>query len=106
MSELCLECLNQLMGTNDPPQKYIISRNEDLCEECGEWKPVVIAIKRRYLIQEGVIELITVDPLAQKPAAGVSGGGWKRSEFSEHFLHIGQATGDAGEAVLGAFILQ
>ena len=59
MSELCLECLNQLMGTNDLPQKYIISRNEDLCEECGEWKPVVIAIKRRYLIQEGVIELLT-----------------------------------------------
>ena len=56
MSELCLECLNKLMGTNDPAKKYIISRELDLCEECGEWKPVVITIKKRYLIKEWVDE--------------------------------------------------
>lgn len=30
MSELCLDCLNKIMRTNDPPRKYIAK--EMLCE--------------------------------------------------------------------------
>lgn len=52
MAEFCLACWNKIMDTNDPPKKFILSRNLDLCEECGEWKPVIIRVKRRYLAGE------------------------------------------------------
>lgn len=52
MSELCLDCLNKIMGSNYPPRKFLISKELDLCEECGELKPVVIRIKWRYAIAE------------------------------------------------------
>lgn len=42
MSEICLDCLNKISGKNDGKMKYILSRDLDLCEECGELKRVVI----------------------------------------------------------------
>ena len=56
MSELCLNCLNKLMETNDTEKKYIISKEFDLCEECGEWKPVIIRMKLRYMIQDMIFQ--------------------------------------------------
>ena len=56
MSELCLDCLNKLMETNDTEKKYIISKEFDLCEECGEWKPVIIRMKLRYMIQDMIFQ--------------------------------------------------
>ena len=56
MSELCLNCLNKLMETNDTEKKYIISKEFDLCEECGEWKPVIISMKLRYMIQDMIFQ--------------------------------------------------
>lgn len=58
MAEFCLDCWNKIMGVNDPPGKYIISREVDLCEECGEWKPVIIRIKWRYAAAEWFCEQI------------------------------------------------
>ena len=52
MAELCLDCWNKMMDTNEPPKKFIISRKLDLCEECGEWKPVIIRLKTRYIAVE------------------------------------------------------
>ena len=46
------------MGSKDPPGKYIMSKEADLCEECGELKPVIIRIKRRYAAAEQFCELI------------------------------------------------
>ena len=46
MAEFCLECWNKIMNTNDPPQKYVLSKEADYCEECGRWKPVVIRKRR------------------------------------------------------------
>lgn len=40
------------MDLNDPPKKYIISEEPDFCEECGEVKPIIIRIKRRYIAEE------------------------------------------------------
>ena len=42
MSEICLECYNEIMGTNDPPEKYVLSKDLDICEECGEMKHIII----------------------------------------------------------------
>ena len=52
MAEFCLECWNKLLETNDPPKKFVLSRELDLCEECGQYKRVIVVIKRRYLIKE------------------------------------------------------
>lgn len=57
MAEFCLECWNKLMDTNDPQKKYILSRELDLCEECGEWKPVILRIRRRYVATEWLHDL-------------------------------------------------
>lgn len=48
MSEICLKCLNELLGTNYSKRKFIISKDLDLCEECGEWKNIVVARKKGY----------------------------------------------------------
>ena len=52
MAEFCLDCWNKIMGAKDPPEKYIISKEVDLFEECGELKPVIIRIKWRYTAAE------------------------------------------------------
>ena len=42
MSEICLECYNEIMGTNNPPEKYVISKDLDICEECCQLKHIII----------------------------------------------------------------
>lgn len=42
MAEFCLECWNELNGTNYGEEKYILSKELDLCESCEEYKQVVI----------------------------------------------------------------
>ena len=58
MAEFCLDCWNKIMGTMDPPGKYIISREPDLCEEFCEWKPVIVRVKWRYIAAEWFSERI------------------------------------------------
>ena len=41
MAEFCLECL-QKFEPNANESNTILSTNPDLCEGCGEFKPVVI----------------------------------------------------------------
>ena len=42
MAEICLDCLNRLTGRRDPKWYYILSKDDDLCEECGRYGPVVV----------------------------------------------------------------
>ncbi len=44
MAEFCLECWNELNGTNDKPDKYIITKDY-LCEGCAQFKQVIIKEK-------------------------------------------------------------
>ena len=46
MAEFCLDCWNKLNDSNFTEKEYLISREPDLCEECGEWKPVIIRVRR------------------------------------------------------------
>ena len=48
VAELCLECLNKLTGRNEKKSTYILSKDLDLCDNCGEWKRVVVMTKRAY----------------------------------------------------------
>ena len=59
MSEYCLDCWNEINETNDPKEKYILSKELDLCEGCGEWKPVIIRANSLYCLVEWVREMIS-----------------------------------------------
>ena len=50
MAEFCLECWNKLNGTDDDERKYVLSKEWDLCEGCGKWKPVIIMERKAYYI--------------------------------------------------------
>jgi len=47
MAEFCFECFNRLkLGDKTyKEEELIISDEEDFCEGCAEWHPVVISIK-------------------------------------------------------------
>ncbi len=52
MAEFCLDCWNKIMETNDPEKKFVLSRKPDFCEECQQWKPVIIRVRKWYLLYE------------------------------------------------------
>ena len=49
MAEFCIGCFNKINETNEPEGKYIMSKEPSLCEECGEWKTVVIVEKKHII---------------------------------------------------------
>ena len=49
MAEFCPECWNRINNYSDPPEMYILSWDYDLCEECGEWKRVVVGRRKSLL---------------------------------------------------------
>ena len=52
MSELCLDCYNAITQENHTKKEFLMTRKPDFCEECGQWKPVIIRVRTRYLIKE------------------------------------------------------
>ena len=52
MAEFCLECWNRLNETNDPSNKYIVSKDLDLCEGCREWKNVIIMERKHFYLHK------------------------------------------------------
>lgn len=48
MAEFCLECLNEISGTNYTEADFIISREPDLCENCGKIVRVIVRRRRRF----------------------------------------------------------
>lgn len=58
MAEFCLDCWNKLNDTNDSKRRYILSREEDLCEECGQYKPVIVAERSWSRTQKIISDVI------------------------------------------------
>ena len=50
MDEFCLACLNKLSGTSYTEADFLLSREADLCENCGKLVPVVVRRRRRLPI--------------------------------------------------------
>lgn len=48
MSEICPECMDRLCGTRGAKWKYIISKESDLCEVCGQYRPVIVVSRWVY----------------------------------------------------------
>jgi len=47
MAEFCLDCWNKINDSRYTIKDFVISRELDLCEECGEYKQVIVR-KRFY----------------------------------------------------------
>ena len=56
MAEICFDCLNKLENNKFKKRMFIMTSCYDLCEECGQYKPVVIRMKRRYVLKENLKE--------------------------------------------------
>lgn len=52
MAEFCLECWNKLNKTNDSAKEYIISKELSLCEECNEYKHVIVTKRKYYYMRK------------------------------------------------------
>ena len=46
MAEFCFECLNEMLDYEEKKEDYVLSRQLDLCEGCGEMKRVVVRHRR------------------------------------------------------------
>ncbi len=55
MAEFCVDCWNKIMDREDTPKKFHLSRDLELCEECGQWKPVIVSEKLRYRLAEWLL---------------------------------------------------
>lgn len=58
MAEFCLECWNQINETKDSKWRYILSLRKDLCEECGQYKRVIIVERLWSRTQRTITEAI------------------------------------------------
>ena len=48
MAEFCLECLNEISGTNYTEADFILSREPDFCENCGKMVRVAVRSRHRF----------------------------------------------------------
>ena len=42
MAEFCLDCWNKINETHNSKWRYVLSWNKELCEECGQYKRIII----------------------------------------------------------------
>ncbi|MBQ9980631.1 MAG: hypothetical protein IJP23_06195, partial [Oscillospiraceae bacterium] len=57
MAEFCVDCRNKLNGTDVPRGEYVLSKELELCEGCGQMKNVVLA-ERAPMFFRGQFEKI------------------------------------------------
>ena len=43
MAEFCPECWNRINKTENSQRKYVLTKEPELCEGCGEYKQVIIS---------------------------------------------------------------
>ena len=48
MAEICLECWNKMNGKKYIKFRYILSKDDDLCDCCGKWKNVIVCERKYY----------------------------------------------------------
>lgn len=56
MAEFCLDCWNEINETQDSKWRYLLSIRKELCEECGEFKRVIITERLWSRIQRELAE--------------------------------------------------
>ena len=51
MAEFCVDCWNEFCGTDLPACKFVLTREDELCEGCGEFKRTVIKEKNSCFVE-------------------------------------------------------
>ena len=54
MAEFCYKCFKEILDADGEEKDVLISKELDLCEGCGETKPVVVRYKNFYLFKEAI----------------------------------------------------
>ena len=62
MAEICLECWNKLTSSNHTEKDYVLSDDLYLCENCEEYKRVII-VERSWLSKK----LYHITKILKKP---------------------------------------
>ena len=60
MAEFCLECWRKITDTTDSRWRYVLSREKDLCEECGQYKRVIVVERRWSRIHRAITEALEI----------------------------------------------
>ena len=58
MSEICLDCWNELNESHDPPRKYILSWRKEPCENCGQMKRVITRMRLHDICLENLRDIV------------------------------------------------
>lgn len=66
MAEFCRDCYIRMGMPLLEHEKLVESADHDLCEGCGQWKPIVEHIRPKT-VGERWREIRTVKPKCQKP---------------------------------------
>ena len=48
MAEFCLDCWSSMMEIKPDAKKYVLTRQLEFCEGCGQYKHVIVRFKHRY----------------------------------------------------------
>ena len=57
MAEFYLECFNKYFSDEKLTEKDVVM-DDDLCEECGEWKSCVIKIRKRSIFKRIIKQML------------------------------------------------
>ena len=52
MAEFCLDCWNQINHRRDTERNWVLSKEPDLCEGCGQWRRVIVAPRIHRLLYD------------------------------------------------------
>ena len=58
MAEICVECWNKMNETQESKWRYALSWSRELCEECGQYKHVIVAERYWSRAQRTLAEAI------------------------------------------------
>lgn len=58
MAEFCLDCWNKINESHDSKWRYVFSWDKDLCEECGQYKRVIVVERFWSRAQRALTEAI------------------------------------------------
>ena len=56
MSEYCFHCFNKINEEKESEKRYVMSRELDLCEGCGQYKRVVVKERLWSRMQKALAE--------------------------------------------------
>ncbi len=58
MAEFCLERWNKISDTHESKWRYVRSWRKELCEQCGEYKRVIVVERTWSRVQRGLADVV------------------------------------------------